>query len=246
MTNTTLPQCLIVAAGTGSRLKAHGPSKPLVDLQGRPIISHVMENAVLGGVSGFVVVVGFMADTLKPFANDEAERLGVPITFVNNEDYEKPNGLSVLAAKNVLRDTFILSMCDHLMDPLIVKTMVETPIDDGEVVLGVDRGLDNPFVDMEDVTRVKMDGDTIIGIGKGMDDYNAFDTGIFKASPAFFSAIEESGMVNDDFSISGGMMKLAKNGKAKGKDIGTRVWIDVDDPAAYLKAEAYLKGEMVR
>lgn len=246
MTTLTLPQCLIVAAGTGSRLKTYGPSKPLVDLSGRPIISHVMENAVLGGVSGFVIVVGFMADALKEFASAEALRLGVPITYVHNAEYEKPNGLSVLAAKGVLKETFILSMCDHLMDPAIVKTMVEAPIAEGEVILGIDRGMDNPFIDLDDVTRVKMHGDNIIKIGKGIDDYNAYDTGIFKATIAFFDAIEASGVETSDFSISGGMMRLTLSGKAKGQDIGQRVWIDVDDPAAYLKAEAYLKGDMGR
>ena len=238
--------CLIVAAGTGSRLKDHGPSKPLVLLNDRPILSHVMENAVKGGVNGFVIVTGFMADEVSQFAKDEASRLNVTLDLVYNPEFEKPNGLSVVAAKACFDGPFLLSMSDHLMDPEMVRAMIEAPHEKGETLLGIDRGLDNPFVDLEDVTRVMMDGDKISSIGKLMPEYNAFDTGIFKADPDFFDALIASGVEDGDFSISGGMMRQAAQGKARGYDIGNRVWIDVDDPMAFSRAQAYLDGTLKR
>ena len=52
---------LILAAGNGSRIAARsgeGP-KPLVYLNGRPLLEHVMTNAREAGIEGFVIVVGY-------------------------------------------------------------------------------------------------------------------------------------------------------------------------------------------
>jgi asparagine synthase (glutamine-hydrolysing) len=45
--------------------------------------------------------------------------------------------------------------------------------------LNVDYNIDNPVVDLEDVTRVNCTSSEITNIGKVIRDYNAFDTGIF-------------------------------------------------------------------
>ena len=39
------------------------------------------------------------------------------------------------------------------------------------------------------------------------------------------------------------MNVLARWGKARACDVGDRIWIDVDDPVAYGKAEALLAAE---
>jgi 1L-myo-inositol 1-phosphate cytidylyltransferase len=46
-------------------------------------------------------------------------------------------------------------------------------------------------------------------------------------------------MEGDD-TISGAINMLARWGQARIFDIGSRIWIDVDDPAAFAKAEALL------
>ena len=235
-------QCLIVAAGKGLRLRQHGNSKPLVHLDGKPLIQHVIERAVKGGVNEFVVVTGYEASVLDAWLHNLSAEMGVPIRTVYNPDYEKPNGLSVFAAREEMASRFLLVMCDHLMSSEIVSEMVAETITDDEVMLGIDTRLDNPFVDLEDVTRVLDDAGHIKAIGKEMEDYNAFDTGIFLASRALFDAMAESAREGNDFSISGGMMKLAGRGKALTHTIGDHVWIDVDSTEMYDLAEKHLKS----
>ena len=101
-----------------------------------------------------------------------AERLGIGITSIVNEDWEKENGLSVLKARDYLREPFLLLMADHLFDPSIVRKLIEFPLADGEIALGVDGNRSNPLVDLEDVTRVKTEGGKIRDIGKNMNEYN--------------------------------------------------------------------------
>jgi len=60
-------------------------------------------------------------------------------------------------------------------------------------------------VDLDDVTRVSLDGqDRIRRIGKHIDDYNAFDTGVFLASPALITSIVDGVARGGGGSISEG------------------------------------------
>lgn len=60
-----ITDCLIVAAGKGTRLKGFGDLKPLVNLCGRPLIEHAMRSASAAGVTNFVIVTGYKAGILK-------------------------------------------------------------------------------------------------------------------------------------------------------------------------------------
>ncbi len=108
--------------------------------------------------------------------------------------------------------------------------------------MAVDAGIrDNAHVDLEDVTKVRIEDGRISAIGKDIEDYNAFDTGLFLGTSALFAALEES-QKQADFTLSGGMKVLAAKGKARVMDIGGRFWIDVDDEKAMEKAEGLLKA----
>ena len=108
------------------------------------------------------------------------------------------------------------------------------------MTLAVDFNLDSPLNDPDDVTRVKSQDGLIQRIGKVIRDFDSFDTGVFLCTPIIFEALEESQSQGDD-SISGAMNVLAAWQKARIFDIKDRVWVDVDDPAAYEKAEHLLE-----
>jgi 1L-myo-inositol 1-phosphate cytidylyltransferase len=91
------------------------------------------------------------------------------------------------------------------------------------------------------VTRVKSQDGRIQRIGKVLRDFDAIDTGVFLCTPIIFEALEASQAQGDD-SISGAMNVLAAWKKAHIFDIGDRLWVDVDDPAAYEKAERLLES----
>jgi choline kinase len=93
-------------------------------------------------------------------------------------------------------------------------------------------------VDLEDVTRVEVGEDgRIRRIGKLIAGYNAFDTGVFLASSLLIEAIETAVAEGGVGSISEGMQRLADRGLAEAFDIGDRFWIDIDDAAAFGRAE---------
>ncbi len=135
-------------------------------------------------------------------------------------------------------EKFLLLMSDHLFDPEIVRALVRRHGDSPGVVLAVDRRLDSPLVDLEDVTRVEVAEDgRIQRIGKLIDRYNAFDTGIFLATPMLIEAIEAKAAAGGVGSISEGMQALAERGLAYAHDIGDKFWIDIDDAEAFGRAQ---------
>ncbi len=234
-------QCLIIAAGRGSRLRSLGDVKPLVPLLGIPLIERVIRNAQAGGADRFIVVTGYEGKRLDTFLEALSQRLGVEITTIHNDQWEKENGLSVLRARHTLGDEpFLLLMADHLFEPALVRTLLTVSRLDEGVLLAVDRNLANPLVDLDDVTRVAFDnGNRIQTIGKGLTNFNGFDTGVFLCTPAIFDALEKSAGEQGDTTLSGAIQILAEKGKAQAVPVD-QFWIDVDDEAAFRRAEQAL------
>ena len=233
-------KCLIVAAGQGTRLRENG-LKPLIPLRGIPLIEHVIDRAGSAGVDEFLVVSGYRGDELRSELDALSARRGTRITHVINDDWPRANGVSLLKGKRYLDERFLLLMCDHLVDPQILRELMAASFEPDSVILGVDFNVDDSLNDPEDVTRVRCSDGRIEKIGKLIPDFNAFDTGIFLCGPVIFEALEESQSRGDD-SISGAMNVLARWRKAYVFDIQGRLWVDVDDPVAFGKAERLLES----
>lgn len=234
-------KCLIIAAGQGTRLRGIAPSKPLAVVAGRPLIEHVVTAAAAGGATGFVVVTGYEPGPLEAFLGSLAERSALAIEIVRNEDWARPNGVSVLAAEPRLGSEFILLMSDHLFDPEILREMIAADRGPAALTLAADHEVDNPLLDIDDATKIELGGGgRIRRIGKTLAKYDAIDTGIFIATPELLDALRANLAAGGTGSLSEGVQALAESGRAFTRDIGGRWWLDVDDEAAFAKAEAAL------
>jgi choline kinase len=234
-------KALILAAGLGSRLRELGNSKPLTLLEGIPLIERIVRQSVEGGVSEFVVVVGYMGDEVTAFLENLSKELKVRIQCVTNDAWNKGNGRSVLAARALLDGPFHLMMADHLFDPAILRALRAKQLHDGKVRLAVDTNLTNPWVDLNDVTKVRQQNGLVADIGKNIEQYNCFDTGFFYCTPALFDAIERSIEKTGDDSLSGGMRELGRANAVEALDIGRLEWIDIDDPKAHRQSKGMVQ-----
>lgn len=229
MSDTKL--ALILAAGNGSRIAARsgaGP-KPLVHVNGTPLLEHVMTRAKDAGIERFVIVVGYRGQVIKEWY--ERQPLpGVRVSWIENPDYQKENGFSVLRAREAIHENFLLLMADHIFEPEAARSLLRQPLNKDEVILAIDRNIGRVF-DLDDATKVRLEHDRIVGIGKWLQNYNALDTGMFLCSEALFGWLEQAA-VNGHCSLSDGLRLMAEAGKFRGFDIGDSQWQDVDTPAA--------------
>ena len=233
-------QCLILAAGNGSRLRSVSGAlpKPLVDFRGKPILEHVILRAHQAGIDKFVIVVGYRSDLIRSWFDGRS--LGVSVTFVENPDYHKSNGISALKARNELHDNFLLLMADHIFETETARVLLKERLGPGEVILAVDPNIDRIF-DLADATKVRRHGDRIVDIGKEIAEYDALDTGMFLCSPVLFDKLE-SATRDGNCSLSDGMRQLARERNLRALEIGEANWQDVDTPEALAHAEGVFDG----
>jgi 1L-myo-inositol 1-phosphate cytidylyltransferase len=222
---------LILAAGNGSRLRNVSGTlpKPLVPFNGRPLLEHILLGARDAGIERFVIVVGYRGDTIRSWVASRHFR-GMRIDFVENSEYNKSNGISVLRGGDAIYQNFLLLMSDHIFESETAAALLGQRVEDDGTILAVDRKLESIF-DMDDATKVRCSGDYIIDIGKEILLYNAVDTGMFLCTPAIFSVLEQA-TLNGNCSLSDGMRVLAAKRRLRAFDIGNALWQDVDTPEA--------------
>ncbi len=236
-------KCLIIAAGQGTRIKKIGTSKPLIPLLGLRIIERVVSTLYKGGINDFYVVTGYNGESVRAFLDSLSKKFAIHMTHIINDEWQSGNGLSVLKAKEIIQDNFILVMGDHLFSVDLINEIKEKTLLESEVILAVDKNVNNPLVDIGDVTKVEVNGDKVINIGKDLKNYNGFDTGIFLCTPGIFQGIERSIGEHQDTSLSGGIRFLAAEGRVKTFDIRENFWIDLDTPFEFKKAEQLLMSQ---
>ena len=143
--------------------------KPLIKLNGVALIQRVISTSMKAGINDFFVVVGYKSDLLKKFLSELQEKLNITITPIDNPDWKKPNGISVLSARKFLKENFLLTMTDHIYEPTIIQKLQKVPLESDEVILAVDYKIQsNPLIDIDDVTKVLVENGKIKNIGKEM------------------------------------------------------------------------------
>lgn len=223
-----ITDALVLMAGSGSRLRASGEMfpKPLVPILGRPLISYTLEAMANAGITTAYAVVGHESRSLI----EQVQPLAPPalqLRFLDNPDWQKQNGLSVLAAADYVASPFVLTMSDHLFDESILDRLIRDAVLD-ELNLAIDRKLDSIF-DRDDAMKVQTRGERIVTLGKDLKEYDAIDTGVFVCTADIFHHLDRAKhRLGGDCSLADGVRSMAGAGLARAVDIGTAWWQDVD------------------
>ncbi len=117
-------QAIILAAGTGSRLKDLTETLPkaLIEVGGQALLTYALEFAKLVGCTERIVVVGAYGDKVIALL----ERLALPnVKWVRNTDYLLGNLYSLGAARSSAKDSFLLMNTDHVYDRRIAQRVQE-------------------------------------------------------------------------------------------------------------------------
>ena len=74
-------KAVVLAAGEGTRLRPLTETRPkaLVEVDGKPILVHCLDQLADLGADGFVIVVGYRAEQVIDYVGDEFR--GLPVTY---------------------------------------------------------------------------------------------------------------------------------------------------------------------
>ena len=244
---SAVSEAVILIAGQGSRLRGADKNflKPFVPVLGRPLLSYILQAVSCAGISTAYFVVGYESERVIA----KAKQLIPPhinASFIVNNEWEKQNGISLLAAAGYVSAPFLLTMGDHVFDETIVDCLLEN-FEPGVLNIAIDRKLDS-IVDLDDAMKLQTRGNNVTGIGKNLRTYDAIDTGLFVCPLEIFAYLEQAKSINrgSDCSLANGVELMAADGKVRGIDIGSAQWHDIDTPRVLEHAERDPKWRVLR
>lgn len=140
---------VLLAAGRGKRLGelTAATSKPMLQIAGAPLISHIVDALAGAGLSRFIVVTGHLAEQIEVWAKTyERQNSGIEIATIRQPELNGTGGAMIAAQAHLKAQTrFIFGWGDILMDRANYPRFVHHACnDDYDLLLAVNRVKD-PF-----------------------------------------------------------------------------------------------------
>ncbi len=233
-------QALVLAAGRGNPVVDSGLPNCLAEVGGAPLILRTLRVLARAGIRRVAITVGFRAAELRRRVEELcATHPALPpeVLFFENPLWERPNGLSVLAARRFVDERTLLLMADQIAAPHLVAELPRLPAAADTTLLGIDRDLSRVF-DFDDATKVKLEGTgRITAISKELLLQDAVSTSLFVMSPSLIDALAAL----DEPSLTQGVAEAARRGLVSAHDVRGAIWQDVDSAPMRLHAEWLLR-----
>ena len=120
LVSDAIKNCLfvIMAGGFGNRLKPYTETtpKPMLEVNGKPMLQHIIERARASGVQNFALILHYLPDQIQEYFGDGSD-FGVSIEYVvENEPLGTVGGISLLNMSNKNYSSIIVTNGDVLSD----------------------------------------------------------------------------------------------------------------------------------
>jgi dTDP-glucose pyrophosphorylase len=119
-------KAVILAAGKGTRMRELTQSvpKPMLKVQGKPILQHIIEGLISADIKEICIITGFQAETIENFFAS-GEKFGAQITYARQFVQDGTGKAPELAKAFVGTSDFLLTYGDILVRPETYAQMVK-------------------------------------------------------------------------------------------------------------------------
>jgi len=234
-------KALIPLAGIGSRLRPHTHTQPksLVPVAGKPVLAHIMDRLINGGIKEFILVVGYLSEKIIAFVESKYSESGIHVKFVTQSPREGI-GHAVWVTKEDLQneDELLIILGDS-----ILNIDYENFIQKKGNVIGVKKVTEPGLFG---VAELRKDGVITKLVEKpSIPKSNQALVGIYKISnlPLLFGGLEHA-YKNDlrtlgEFHLTDALMYMIAQGETL-ISYDVENWYDCGKMASLLKANAIL------
>ena len=118
-------KAVILAAGKGTRMRdlTNEVPKPMLKVEGKPILQHIIEGLVSAGINRICLITGYRAESIEAYFQDGA-KWNSTISYVRQTVQDGTGKAPELARSFVAGDPFLLSYGDILVLPDTYKKML--------------------------------------------------------------------------------------------------------------------------
>ncbi len=228
--NVLARKAVLLAAGRGLRMRelTNELPKPMIPVRGKPMLLHIVEGLRSAGVTHFLIIVGYRAETVREFFGDGSQ-FGVTVEYVTQLVQDGTGRVVQLASDFVNADLFILSYGDILVSPENYRHLVDPG--EAEAMISVKKNEDvskggavfvNERFELIDLREKPRAGEPTSPW------YNA---GVYTFRPSIFeftSCLEKS--PRGEYELTDAIRALARSGRVVQVFELTGQWADVRDP----------------
>lgn len=224
-------KAVLLAAGKGTRMRelTNELPKPMIAVQGRPILQHIVEGLAAAGITRVLIIVGYRAEVVREFFGD-GSRFGLSIEYATQVVQDGTGRVVELARDFAGNDPFILSYGDILIAPEnyrrlaalgSAEALVSVKHNPGEIAQGGAVFVNERF-ELTDLREKPKPGEPTSPW------YNA---GVYTFRPSIFTftaRLEKS--PRGEYELTDAIRALAQGGKAVQVLELAGEWADVRDP----------------
>jgi NDP-sugar pyrophosphorylase family protein len=243
---------VLLAAGRGKRLGAlTGASpKPMLDVAGAPLISHIVDVLAGAGLARFVVVTGYLSEQIEALARIyESENPSIKVTTVRQLELNGTGGAMLAARPHIAgEERFVFGWGDILMDRANYPRFVEhARNDEYELMLAVNRVKD-PFKGAAVYVDSHMNVERIDekpAKGTAKTEWN--NAGLFAAGQRIFEYLERlKPSVRGELELTAAISQMISDRRVVRAVDMRGFWSDVGTPEDLEAARAWFKPKRKR
>ncbi|PQV42149.1 bifunctional UDP-N-acetylglucosamine pyrophosphorylase/glucosamine-1-phosphate N-acetyltransferase [Methanohalophilus euhalobius] len=207
--------------------------KVMLPIGNKPILEHIIDEAVDAGIREFVIVTGYMENCIKDYFADGSQK-GVSIDYVLQEE-RNGTGHAIGCAEKYVDDRFIVLNGDMLISSVQIKNLIDRVED---AVLTV-KDVDEPC----NFGVICTAGDKVSRIVEKPEKppTNLANAGIYLFPQSIFDYIHKTPeSPRGEIEITDSIQMLIDSGAIVGYEVFRDAWIDIGRPWDLLAANKHV------
>jgi len=122
-------KAIIPVAGIGSKLRPHTHTQPkaLVPVAGKPILAHIVDMLISGGIKDYCFIIGYLGDKIESFIAEYYTTHGLNVEFVVQEPREGIGHALWCARDSIRGQEEVLIMLGDTILNLDIEAFLQIP-----------------------------------------------------------------------------------------------------------------------